>query len=359
MNKGLKIFIGVIITLIVIWGTVFCVDYARCANFKMPIFVVAGENVDNSGSGTYYGLGYKVEIKKNLSIEYGVQLEKVEMYMFNKFITGAIANIQKDTIIINEGKIENESLIDDFRNETSKDTSKKLNILVKENDSETNIQITFVPREICIEESQEKDVITVHIPETTEDCQKEHGYYIFSINGEEKARYDALRWQIVRTTEDEKVMLRFTSFTEVTEFPKICEYDLKSSNYVQKFEMNYHQRKDLGIKTIIDKNLSDKYDYNVCTFGGDVTITIEKDMVYSLEDALNQNVISVEDILNQAKMDKTYGLCESGYYDDGGSVEYLYTDYTILKYDTLDENKDLYIGMKGQIINEINRALKP
>ena len=236
MNKGLKVFIGVIIAIIVIWGVVFCVDYVRCANFKMPIFVVAGETADDGGSGTYYGLGYRVEVKKNLSAEYGVQLERIEMYMFNKFITGAIA--------------------------------------------------------------------------------------------------------------------------EVTEFPNICEYNLEGSNYVQKFEMNYNQRKDLGIKTIIDKNSSDKYDYSVCTFGGDVTITIEGDMVYSLEDALSQNVISVEDILNQAKMDETYGLCESGYCLDGGSTEYLYTDYTILKYNTLDGNKDLYIGMRGQIINKINNIIE-
>ena len=59
------------------------------------------------GSGTYYGLGYKVDVKKNLSAEYGVQLEKVEMYMFNKFITGAIAEVQKDTVTITDGKIEN------------------------------------------------------------------------------------------------------------------------------------------------------------------------------------------------------------------------------------------------------------
>ncbi|MGN1300948.1 MAG: hypothetical protein ACI4U9_00185 [Clostridia bacterium] len=354
MNKGLKVFIGVIIAIIVIWGIVFCVDYVRCANFKMPIFVVAGATADDGGSGTYYGLGYKVEVKKNLSAEYGVQLEKVEMYMFNKFITGAIAEVQKDTVIITDGKIENENLIDDFINETSIDTLKKLNILLKENGSETNIQITFVPREI----NQENDIITEHIPETAEDYQKEYGYYIFSINGEEKARYDTIRWKIERITTDGKVTLCFTSRAEVTEFPEICEYDLEGSNYVQKFEMNYNQRKDLGIKTIIDKDSSDKYDYSVCTFGGDVTITIEGDMVYSLEDALSQNVISVEDILNQAKMDETYGLCESGYCLDGGSTEYLYTDYTILKYNTLDGNKDLYIGMRGQIINKINNIIE-
>ena len=65
---------------------IFAIDYNRCTNLKMPIFVKAGQALDDSGSGTYYGLGYKVEVKKYLSAEYGSQLESVEMYFFNKCI---------------------------------------------------------------------------------------------------------------------------------------------------------------------------------------------------------------------------------------------------------------------------------
>ena len=137
----------------------------------------------------------------------------------------------------------------------------------------------------------------------------------------------------------------------------IDESNLEQNNYQQKFKLNYLQRKDLGIKTILDKNSSDKYDYSVYTFGGDVTITVENDMVYTLEDALSQNIISIEDILEQAKIDKKYGICQAGIYKDGGSTEYLYSGYTILKYDTLDGKNDLYIGMEGQIINRLNEIL--
>jgi len=34
----------------------------------------------------------------------------------------------------------------------------------------------------------------------------------------------------------------------------------------------------------------------------------------------------------------------------------MYKDYTILKYDTLDKNKDLVFGFSGQIINKLNAA---
>ena len=92
MKKSVKILIGIIITLILLWGIVFAVDYFRCRNFKMPIFVVAGETADDGSSGIYYGLGYKVNVAKSISAEYGGQLEKVELYFFDKFIAGAITD---------------------------------------------------------------------------------------------------------------------------------------------------------------------------------------------------------------------------------------------------------------------------
>lgn len=67
MKKSLKILIGVIVAIIILWGIIFFIDYSRCSNFKEPIFVVAGETADDGGSGTYYGLGYKVKMEKTIS----------------------------------------------------------------------------------------------------------------------------------------------------------------------------------------------------------------------------------------------------------------------------------------------------
>lgn len=84
---------SIIVILIILWGVVFFIDYTRCSNFKEPIFVKAGVTADDGGSGIYYGLGYKVKIEKTISDEYGPTLVRVEMYMFDKFICGAIADI--------------------------------------------------------------------------------------------------------------------------------------------------------------------------------------------------------------------------------------------------------------------------
>ena len=93
MKKTLKILSVILILLIVLWGSMFFIDYSKCANFEMPIFVVESETADDGGSGTYYGLGYRVEVEKNISADYGTLLEKVEMYMFDKCIMGAITCI--------------------------------------------------------------------------------------------------------------------------------------------------------------------------------------------------------------------------------------------------------------------------
>ena len=111
MNKVLKIILIILGVILVLWGLIFTVDYVRCSRFMEPVFVVAGQTADDGGSGIYYGLGYKVKIEKNISAEYGQELVKVEMYMFDKFITGAIANIHitvdEDDEIIKQLQIHN------------------------------------------------------------------------------------------------------------------------------------------------------------------------------------------------------------------------------------------------------------
>ena len=61
---------------------------------------------------------------------------------------------------------------------------------------------------------------------------------------------------------------------------------------------------------------------------------------------------------NRAKNNQKPLFCiKTGTLLDGGSTEFMYEDYTILKYSTLDGLEDLVIGYKGQIINEVNRVI--
>lgn len=117
MNKKLKVLLIIVLSLILLWGVLFAIDYFRCSNLKMPIFVIPGETADDGGSGTYYGLGYSVDVEKNISAEYGVQIENVEMYIFDKFVGGAIACLDNE-LTNTEGITTALTLEDEITNDT-------------------------------------------------------------------------------------------------------------------------------------------------------------------------------------------------------------------------------------------------
>lgn len=117
MNKKLKVLLIIVLSLILLWGVIFAIDYFRCSNLKMPIFVIPGETADDGGSGTYYGLGYSVEVEKNVSAEYGIQIESVKMYIFDKFVGGAIACFDNE-LTNTEGITTALTLEDEITNDT-------------------------------------------------------------------------------------------------------------------------------------------------------------------------------------------------------------------------------------------------
>lgn len=57
----------------------------------------------------------------------------------------------------------------------------------------------------------------------------------------------------------------------------------------------------------------------------------------------------MEEIIAKANKD----LPDAISYDDGGSIEYHYENYTIIKFHTLDGNRDVYIGNKNMTINDL------
>ena len=250
----------------------------------------------------------------------------------NISIEESINNV-KDKVIIKNGNIENEQLIDKFIEEAvaTNNENRELNII----QDDKNIKVKYTPGEYASGEFIRSS---------------DYGFYTLLVNDEIQGEYSLFKHTIKRITSNDTVILYFDApLIDYETIPEICRYNLKSSNYTRKFEISYNQRKDLGIKTVFDAG-----DYLVRTFGGDVLIVIDGDMVYNLEDALNKKVITSNDILEQAKIDMKYGICEGRFYKDGGSIEYGYNDFTILKLNRLSGDKDLVIGMRGQIINLYN-----
>ena len=133
---------------------------------------------------------------------------------------------------------------------------------------------------------------------------------------------------------------------------KATKIELKSA---ENFELKFSKKSNSGskIEKILDKSETKKlgiysYDYNIYSYNGTVNIIIDGKET-SLRNALLENKIKMEEII--AKANKDFPNAVS--YDDGGSMEYHYKNYTIIKVHKLDGNRDVYIGEPKLKINDL------
>ena len=129
----------------------------------------------------------------------------------------------------------------------------------------------------------------------------------------------------------------------------VLNIEIKS---VDDFEIGFETREDLEIKTIVLKDEIKDYTYSVFSMGGNVTIQI-KEQLYTLRDALLNNKITIDEILQKANRDLDSDKIKGGMYKDGGSMEYQYNNYTIVKFNNLNGKRDLYIIPAGKTLNDI------
>ncbi len=127
---------------------------------------------------------------------------------------------------------------------------------------------------------------------------------------------------------------------------KATKIELKSAENFELLFYDKHLMESYKIYTILDKSETDKYNYTIYGYDGSVNIRID-DKDYSLKEALLENKITMEEIIAKANQDEKDGKIKADMYKDGGSMEYYYENYTIIKCHTLDGNRDVYIGTKN------------
>ena len=310
MNKILKIVISIVGVILVLWGLIFTIDYVRCSSFLEPVFVIAGQTADDGGSGTYYGLGYKVKIEKNISAQYGTQLEKVEMYMFDKFITGAIANIH--ITVDDDGKIDTQPQVhNSFVGTVIEETTKYM--IVEPNEDEL--------------ERKSADRIVINYG-------TDHIDYLYGIG--------------------RKVIINYTGYIMET-YPAQINTDSILINGYEDFEISVKKAERVKkTKVLNDMEIyKNNSDVNLYYYGlEEVNVKVDnKEM--SLEEALRSGKITIDGLIIKANKDFNNGLilC-TGYTDDGG-MEYYYENYTIIKCHSLDGNRDVYIGIPEMRLKDI------
>lgn len=136
---------------------------------------------------------------------------------------------------------------------------------------------------------------------------------------------------------------------------KATKIELKST---EKFNLVFYQKtmiKPEQKETIISKGEIENIDYNVYAFEGHIAINLNSDSSdliessLSLRDALLQGKITMNEIITKANQDIPNAVS----YDDGGSIEYHYENYTIIKVHKINGNRDVYIGGKDMTLNDL------
>lgn len=121
----------------------------------------------------------------------------------------------------------------------------------------------------------------------------------------------------------------------------------KNEEYIEEkkdFEIIYNQNNS-KLENIVNREDSTMNKYSVYTYGGEVIIKVNN-TEYQFKEAIEKNIITIDELLNKAKEDSQNQTCTEEIFYDGGSLQYRYLDYTILKYHERTGNEDIIIGMK-------------
>jgi len=310
MNKVLKILISVLGVILVLWGLIFTVDFIRCGNFKEPIFVIAGETADDGGSGIYYGLGYQVKVEKNISSGAGPELVKVEMYMFDKFITGAIANIHI-TVDDTDEMTTQPQIHNSFVGTVIEETTRYMIVEPNEDEAER--------------ESADKIVVNYGT---------DHVDYLYGIG--------------------RKVIINYTGYIMETYPAQINTDSILIFGY-EDFEISVKKSEKVKKTKILNDMDIHKYnsDVDLYYYGlEEVNVKVDNKTM-SLEEALRSGKMIIDGLLIKANKDVSSGTIKSETYKDGGTTEWYYKDYTIIKCHSLDGNRNVYIGIPEMRLKDI------
>lgn len=141
---------------------------------------------------------------------------------------------------------------------------------------------------------------------------------------------------------------------------KATKIELKS---VDQFNLVFYQKTNIKSKqkeVIISKGEVDNIDYNVYAFEGHIAINLNSnnselsENSISLRNALLQGKITMNEILTKANKDLGENKITGDIFKDGGTMIYKYDNYTIIKYHTLDGNRDVYIGNQDMQISDLD-----
>lgn len=96
----------------------------------------------------------------------------------------------------------------------------------------------------------------------------------------------------------------------------------------------------IEVENILTAKESELYTYNIKSYGGSAYVKLSNGKKITMRKALLNNIINMDFIIKKADEDMENGKIEPVMYQDGGSKEYRYNDFTIIKLNQLNLNRE-------------------
>lgn len=393
MKKVIEVILIIVGVIILAGMLFFAVDSNRVKQGKTPIFCIrnlAGVYKDG-GTVEYFGLGYKVidfnmlngydEIKIGTWFmdynDFKNEFKKLDNIAKTDTKYASLEDLPKNysleqaindgCFVITRNKIYNKHILENFINNTSINAKerKEDSIRIVQCTTEGDPIITEVSFKIKYDDQKYDCIVTTNYIVKVDSTRDKFSDRKITTNEDFPGSF----YGITEIQKDDVIEVTLALYAEICyatpdahiyENYIICSYnknatvenDMYEIKSADNFELAFydkHPQSNIKVHTIIDKNETDKYDYNIYAFGGNVNITIDGKYM-SLRDALLNNKITMNEIIKKANKD----IPNAPSYDDGGSMEYHYPTYTIIKLHKLDGNRDVYIGGHNLKLNDIN-----
>ena len=81
-----------------------------------------------------------------------------------------------------------------------------------------------------------------------------------------------------------------------------------------------------------------------------------KGNIFDFKVALMNKQLLIDKVIEQAEDDAKSGKNKKEIYMDGGSIKYKYDKFSIIKYNSLDGNRDIYVGKPNMDINVLDQG---
>jgi len=230
-------------------------------------------------------------------------------------------------------------------------------IIEQENIRRTNGELLY---EKC--GNNEETVIQIHNSFVGTILEETTTYLIVEPNEDEEERKSADKIRINLGTNNRdylygigrKVIINYTGYIKETYPAQIDTNNILTNGY-EEFELSVKKLDNKKKIKILNNGEIDKYNpgFDLYYYGLEEVNVFVDNKTMSLEEALRSGKMTIGGILAKANQDESNGKIRSEMYKDGGTKEWYYEDYTIIKCNSLDGNRDVYIGVPEMRLNNI------